>query len=206
MEVSVFSHILQGVCVMSFISQPTCSKKIIQRFAGVYYEKECSSTQLNHGVLLVGYGTDPEDGDYWLVKNRYFDYLRDRRYSHWENGCCEIIQRRKEYAEDRFFCFFAPVASFSFFSFCLFCILFWKFSERYAEKKRRERKGVWSKETEAILHRNIPYNLPEVFFAALQPFLPLSHYFHSRFSRRALTTNLSLIDRDDTGFEDNNGE
>ena len=38
----------------------------------MYDEPECSSEQLDHGVLVVGYGT--EDGqDYWLVKNRYFD-------------------------------------------------------------------------------------------------------------------------------------
>ena len=38
--------------------------------SGVYDEPECSPEMLDHGVLVVGYGT--EDGaDYWLVKNRY---------------------------------------------------------------------------------------------------------------------------------------
>ena len=40
--------------------------------AGVYSDSDCSSVNLNHGVLAVGYGTDSVSGlDYYLIKNSW---------------------------------------------------------------------------------------------------------------------------------------
>ncbi|XP_068943858.1 procathepsin L-like isoform X2 [Petaurus breviceps papuanus] len=37
---------------------------------GVYYEPNCDSEFLDHGMLVVGYGVDEESGEkYWIVKN-----------------------------------------------------------------------------------------------------------------------------------------
>lgn len=39
--------------------------------AGVYYDPECNKDDINHAVLLVGYGVSSKGKQYWIVKNRW---------------------------------------------------------------------------------------------------------------------------------------
>lgn len=42
-----------------------------QLYRGGYYDNPSCCKSLDHAVNIVGYGTDPQHGDYWIIKNSW---------------------------------------------------------------------------------------------------------------------------------------
>lgn len=54
--------------------------------SGVYKDPKCSSSKVNHAMLLCGYDRDPIFGDYWLIKNSYGPNWGEAGYFRLERG------------------------------------------------------------------------------------------------------------------------
>ena len=39
--------------------------------SGFFNDPSCPTTTINHAVNIVGYGTDPTHGDFWVIRNSW---------------------------------------------------------------------------------------------------------------------------------------
>jgi len=66
---------LQAQVAIQPVSVAICATDSLQGYvSGVFDDPVCgmgSSAYINHAVLIVGYGTDPTAGAYWIVKNSW---------------------------------------------------------------------------------------------------------------------------------------
>ena len=58
--------------------------------SGVFTGCDTANPEINHAVTLVGYGSDPEEGPYWTIRNSWGSYWG-------ENGFIRIQRTPKNY-------------------------------------------------------------------------------------------------------------
>ena len=75
----------EGALKAAVANQPVsvaieADQKSFQLYSGGVFSDDSCGTELDHGVLVVGYGKDPIEGEYWIVKNSWGDVWGDEGY------------------------------------------------------------------------------------------------------------------------------
>jgi cathepsin L len=87
--------LLHAVATVGPISVAVNANGIMNYQTGIYTESQCDPTDLDHGVLVVGYGQTPEGKKYWIVKNSWNTNWGQDGYIYWDrdnDDMCGICQ------------------------------------------------------------------------------------------------------------------
>lgn len=66
------TQLAYAVAMQPVVTEIDASHESFQLYAsGVYYEPDCSSTELDHVVLVVGYGATQDGTEFWICQNSW---------------------------------------------------------------------------------------------------------------------------------------
>lgn len=87
--------LLHAVANVGPVSVAVNAMGIMNYATGIYSDKTCDPQELDHGVLVVGYGETTDNRKFWIVKNSWNANWGQDGYIYWDrdiNDMCGICQ------------------------------------------------------------------------------------------------------------------